>query len=90
MFVISGNPLEPGSVSAADNQGKQRMEEEMNACPCTCTTKMAVDLAVILYHRAPWGGHKQLLQENVTHGGYTVGKELVRTVQIQENVLLST
>lgn len=30
LFVISGNPLEPDSVSAADNQGK---EEEMNACP---------------------------------------------------------
>lgn len=24
LFVISGNPLEPGSLSAADNQGKQQ------------------------------------------------------------------
>lgn len=49
LFVISGNPLEPGSMSAADNQGKRRMEEEeMNACPCTCTAKVAVDLAVTL------------------------------------------
>lgn len=38
LFLISGNPLEPGSMSIADNQGKQRMEGEMNACPCTCTT----------------------------------------------------
>lgn len=50
LFVISGNPLEPDSVSAADNQGK---EEEMNACPCTCTTKVAVDLTIMLYHTAP-------------------------------------
>lgn len=55
LFVISGNPLEPGSMSAADNQGKQRMEEEMNACPCTCTFKVAVDLTVILYDTAPRG-----------------------------------
>ena len=55
LFVISGNPLEPGSMSAADNQGKQRLEEEMNACPCTCTTKVAVDLTVILYDTAPRG-----------------------------------
>lgn len=39
LFVIGVNPLEPGSVSAADNRGKQRMEEEMNACPCTCDTQ---------------------------------------------------
>lgn len=55
LFVISGNPLEPGSVSTADNQGKQKMEEEMNACPCTCTTKVAVDLTVILHRKAPRG-----------------------------------
>lgn len=41
LFVISGNPLEPASMTDADNQGKQKMEEEVNACPCTCTTKVA-------------------------------------------------
>lgn len=49
LFVISGNPLEPGSMNAADNQGKQRMEEEMSACPCTCTSKVAVDLTLMPY-----------------------------------------
>lgn len=72
LFVITGNPLEPGSMSAAYNQGKQRTEEEMNACPCTCTTKVAVDLTVILYDTAPQGGHKGL-KEAVSHDGDCTG-----------------
>ena len=81
LFVISGNPLEPGSVSASDNQGKLRMEEEMNACPCTCSTQVWVDVAVILYHAAPQGGQRQP-REAVKNNGY----ELVRIVKIQEYV----
>lgn len=45
LFLISGNPLEPGSMSVADNQGKRRTEGEMNACPCTCTTYVSVGLS---------------------------------------------
>lgn len=66
--------LSPGSVSAADNQGKQRMEEEMKACPCTCATKVAVDLTVILHHMGPRGGRKLL-------------QEAAGIVQLQESVL---
>lgn len=57
LFVISGNPLEPGSVSAADNQGKQGMEEEMNACPRTCTTRVAEHLTITADHTPPSGDH---------------------------------
>lgn len=64
-------------MSAADNHGKQRMEEEMNACPCTCAAKVAVDLAVALCHAAPRGGHK-LLQEVVNRDGdCTEARELI-------------
>lgn len=73
LFVISGNPLEPGSMSAADNQGKRRMEEETNACPRTCTSEVAVDFAAILNHTAPRRGHGRLLQEAVAHDGHTEG-----------------
>lgn len=58
LFVISGNPLESGSMNAADNQEGQRMEEEMNACPCT--TEVAVDLTVIIPSKAPWAGPSQI------------------------------
>lgn len=41
LFVICGNPPgPPRSLSAADNRGKQRTEEEMNARPCTCTIRV--------------------------------------------------
>lgn len=77
LFVISGNPPEPGSMSAADNQGKQRMEEETNACPCTCTSKVAVDLTVTLYDTAPRGGCKQLQEAVIHYGDGTEGTELI-------------
>lgn len=78
LFVISGNPLEPGSLRAVDNQGKQRMEEqEMNACPCTCTTKVAVDLIIMLYRTPPWGlGRPQTETRTMM---------VICIVQVQEN-----
>lgn len=78
LFVISGNPLEPGSVSAPDNQGKQAMEEEMNACPRTCTTRVADDLTIMADHTPPPSGDHNLLQDVInSDGACTHGKELI-------------
>lgn len=64
LFVITGNPLEPGSMSSAGNQGKQKDGGGVE-CMSVHLHRMQVDLTVTLHHKTPQGGgnsHKDLLQ----------------------------
>lgn len=57
----------------------------MNACPCTCTAKVAQDFNVTLPRAAPQRGGGRPQPE----AGHHYGKEQILIVWLQENILPS-